>query len=310
MIVSQTLFTSTAIQTNVKTALFSKIFADRALEDAIDLAAEIGYEGIEPMARDPHLPPDTTRERASEIRARIDELELEIPCLATYTGGYVDATDEEREAELADLERFLRLSEPLECDLLRHGAGGPPVHEATEDDFEVAATWMRRAADLAAEYGKTLAMEIHADRLAETTDSTLKLLEMIDRENVGAIHDAGNLYIVDADYGPGSIEKLAEDLLHVHVKDERRVDDDSLPGAFEYETRHGPEVYQPRRLGEGAVDYRPLIRTLRDAGYDGYATAECHVPMDDPGADVDVAEHELAVLREYIADAGPSGPGD
>lgn len=287
----------------MKTALFTKIFAERDLDKAIDLAADIGYEGVEPMGRDPHLAPDTTPERAAEIRARVDERGLDIPCIATYTGGYVNVSDDEREAELADLEKLLRLSDPLECDLLRHGAGGPPVHEATEEDFEVAAKWMRRAADLAAEYGKTLAMEIHAHRLTETVDSTLKLLEMIDRENVGAIHDAGNMYIVDTDFGPETVEKLGDNLFHVHVKDERRVDNSSLSGAFELETRHGPEVLQPRLLGEGAVDHRPLFRALHNAGYDGYASAECHVPMDDPNADIDVAEHEREVLREYIADA-------
>lgn len=294
----------------MKTALFTKIFAGRDLDEAIDLAADIGYDGVEPMGREPHLAPDTAPERATEISERVDERGLDIPCIATYTGGYVDVSDEEREAELADLEKLLQLSEPLDCDLLRHGAGGPPVHEATEEDFEEAATWMRQAADIAAEYDKTLAMEIHAHRLTETVDSTLKLLEMIDRENVGAIHDAGNMYLVDTDFGPETVEKLGDKLLHVHVKDERRVDDGSLPGVFELETRHGPEVFQPRLLGEGAVNHRPLLRALRDAGYDGYASAECHVPMDDPGADRDVAEHEWEVLREYISDAERSRTDD
>jgi sugar phosphate isomerase/epimerase len=294
----------------VKTALFTKIFAERDVDEAIDLAAEIGYDGVEPMGRDPHLGPDTSPERAAEIGDRVDERGLDIPCIATYTGGYVTVSEAEREAELADLEKFLRLADALDCDLLRHGAGGPPVHEATEEDFEMAATWMRRAADLAAEYDKTLAMEIHAHRLTETADSTLKLLEMVDRENVGAIHDAGNMYIVDTDFGPRTVDKLGDKLFHVHVKDERRVDDPSLPGAFELETRHGPELLQPRLLGEGAVDHRPLFRALRDAGYDGYASAECHVPMDDPDADIDVAEHEREVLREYIADAERSRADD
>lgn len=284
----------------MKTALFSKVFAERSLSSAIDLTADLGYDGIEPMGREPHLPPDTSRDRAAEIRARVDDRGLEIPCLATYTGGDVDATDEERERQLADLESFLELADPLDCRLLRHSAGGPPLHEATEADFEVAARWLRRAADLAAEYDATLAMEIHAHKLTETVDSTLKLVEMVDRENLGAIHDAGNMYIVDTDYGPKSVERLGERLSHVHVKDERRVDDASVPGAFELETRHGREMFQPRRLGEGDVDHGPLFGALAEAGYDGFVSAECHVPTDEPDADIAVAEHEREALDEHI----------
>lgn len=284
----------------MKTAVFSKIFSERSLSAAIDLAADVGYDGIEPMGRDPHLPPETTRERAAEIRAHVDERDLDVPCITTYTGGYVDATDEEREDELADLERFLELTDPLDCHLLRHGPGGPPLHEASDDDFAVGARWMRRAADLAAEYDATLAMEIHAHKLTETVDSTLRLIDMIDRENVGAIHDAGNMYLVDTDFGAESVERLGDRLQHVHVKDEQRIDDDSLPGAFELVTRHGPELFQPRRLGEGAVDHRPLFAALQDAGYDGFVSAECHVPTDEPGDDLAVARHERAALREQI----------
>lgn len=284
----------------MKTALFTKVLAERSLTEAIEIAGEIGYDGVEPMGREPHLPPDTSLDRAREFRALLDEHGLEVPCLATYTGGYVDVSDDEREAELADLERYLELADALDCDLVRHGVGGPPVREVAESDFEVAASWLGRAADRAAEHDVRLAVEIHAHKLTETTESTLKLLDTVGRDNVGAIHDAGNMYIVDAPYGPETVDRLGDRLFHVHVKDERRVDDDSLPGVFELETRHGPELFQPRRLGEGAVDHRPLFEALAESGYDGSLTAECHVPTDDADADIAVARHERDALREHL----------
>ena len=128
----------------MKTALFTKLLAERSLTEAIEIAGEIGYDGVEPMGREPHLPPDTSLDRARELRAMLDEHGLEVPCLATYTGGYVDVSDDEREAELADLERYLELADALDCDLVRHGVGGPPVREAAESDFQVAASWLGR----------------------------------------------------------------------------------------------------------------------------------------------------------------------
>lgn len=284
----------------MKTALFTKVLGERTLADAVAHAAEMGYDGVEPMGREPHLPPDTPIRQAEELRSQLDEHGFEVPCVATYTGGYVDRTDEEREAELADLRRCLELAAALDCDLVRHSVGGPPVRRATESDFEAAARWYRQAADLAAEYDSRVAVEIHAHKLTETVESTLKLLDMVDRDNAGAIHDAGNMYIVDAPYGPETVERLGDQLFHVHVKDERRVDDDALPGVFELETRHGPELFQPRRLGEGRVDHQSLFAALAESGYDGALTAECHVPTDEPDADLAVARHELSVLREYL----------
>lgn len=284
----------------IQPALFSKVFVDRSLEEATELTAEIGYDGFEPMCRDPHLDANRSIDEVSSFRERLDDLDLDVPCLATYTGHYVGKSEAECEEQLAELETFLEFAQVLECEVVRHGPGGPPVRDATDDDVETAASWLRRAADRADEYGVTLGVEIHAHTIAETVDSTIRLLDEIDRENVGAIHDAGNMYIVGDDFGPDSVRALGDDLVHVHVKDERRVDDADRPGAFEIETDDGLETFQPRRLGEGAVDHGPLFDALADAGYDGFVTDECHVPRDEPDDDVSIAEHELAALRRQL----------
>lgn len=286
-------------------ALFSKVLADRPFEAAARTAADLGYDAVEPMAREPHLGADTSPERAAELAALLSDLGLSVPCLTTYTGGYVDGTDAECEADLAALDPFLDLADALDCDLVRHAPDGPPVHEATEADFERAATWTRRAADRAAEHGKTLCVELHAHKVTETVDSTLDLLDRVDRENVGVIHDAGNLFIVGESFGRESVERLGDRLVHVHVKDIARVPlDTDGPGTLELETRRGRERFQHRLLGEGDVDHGPLVAALVDTGYDGYLTAE-HPPQRAAGEDpVVVARHELAELRRLVDAAG------
>lgn len=278
-------------------SVFTKLFDDRSLNDAIETAAEIGYKGVEIMARSPHLPADTNRERAEEIRELVDCLSVEIPCLATYTGGYARKSEAECKSELEDFERFLELSEPLKVDLLRHGAGRPSVREASDEDFERAAEWLRRAADLADTYDRTIGLEIHSHRLTETVESTVRLLERIDRDNVGVIHDAGNMFIADDEYGRSSVERLGDRLLHVHLKDLARIDDSSRADAFELETKRGGEVFRRELLGDGEVDHGPLFEALADHGYEGYATVESNVGRIDP---TEVAKHELAATKELI----------
>lgn len=287
----------------IQPALFSKVLADRDLEEAAELTAEIGYDGFEPMCRDPHLGVERTTDEVASLRERLDDLGLAVPCLATYTGSYTGKSCTEREEELTDLERYLEFATLLDCDLVRHNPGGLAVRDATEADIETAASWYARAADRAAAHDISLVIEIHARWLSETIESTNRLLAAIDRENVGVIHDAGNMYLVGEEYGAASVDRLGDALRHVHVKDEQRIDDDDAPGAFRLQTDDGLETFRPRRLGEGAVDHAPLFAALSGTGYDGFVTAECSVPQSEPGDDIAIATHELEQLRTLIDDA-------
>lgn len=278
-------------------SIFTKTFADRDLESAVRTAAEIGYEGVEIMAREPHLPADTSLERAEEIETVLDALDLSVPCLATYTGGYSSLSERDCEAELETFEKYLELSTVLGVDLLRHGAGGPSVRNATDEDFERAAAWLERAADLAAEYDRTIGLEIHSHTLTETVDSTLRLLEMIDRDNVGIIHDAGNMFIVDDAYGPASVERLGDAIVHVHVKDLSRIYDPALEDVFELETQRGDELFRRELLGQGNVDHGPLFDALIENGYDGHVTTEAVLERRHPET---LARHELEMLQALI----------
>jgi len=284
----------------METALFTKVFGDRTLAEAVDLTAEVGYDAVELMCREPHFGVDTTVEEAAELKARVEDRGIEIAALGTYTGDYVGGSDATAAAEREKLEKFLELADVLEVDLLRHGVGGPPEHRAEPGHYEEAAERYRRAADLAADYGKTLGIEIHAGTITETAASTAELIDAVDRENVGAIHDAGNMYIVDTPFGPESVETLGDRLVHVHVKDERRVGDTSEPGTFEVETARGEEAFQHRLLGHGAVDHSGLFAALAGAGYDGYLTNECHCPTGEVWSDLAVADHERSAMEQLL----------
>lgn len=282
----------------MQTALFTKTFDDRSLEDAIETAVEIGYDGVEIMAREPHFPSDIDTEHVEGIRELLDDYGMGMPCLATYTGGYARKTDAECEAELETLEAFLERAEVLDVDLLRHGAGRPSIREADQDDIERAVTWLRRAADLAAEYNKTLGLEIHSHRLTETAAATMDLIERVDRENIEVIHDAGNMFIADDPFGAESVEAIGDRLAHVHVKDLSRIDDPDQADAFTLETGRGEEVFRREFLGEGDVDHAPLFEALVEREYDGYVTDESTVRRIDRET---VARRELEALEGLLA---------
>jgi sugar phosphate isomerase/epimerase len=284
----------------MEAALFTKVFKGRSLEKAFEFAAHAGYDAVELMCREPHFAASTTHERARELRERLDDLGLAVAGMGTYTGEYVGVSDAEARAELEELESFLELADVMGTDLLRHGVGGPPERHADPGDYEEAAEWYREAADLAADYDKRLGIEIHANTITETAESTVELLEAIDRDNVGAIHDAGNMYIVGADYAGASLETLGDHLFHAHVKDVRQVTDPSLPGAFERERAGGTDAFQHRLMGHGDLDHRRLFEALEDAGYDGYLSNECHRPTDEVWTDRAIAAHEREAMDHLL----------
>lgn len=282
----------------MKTALFTKVFGDRSLNDAVKLAADVGYDAVELMCREPHLDAEIDLQQARDLRARLDALGLDVACLATYTGNYLGDDESGRRRTLRELERFLELSEVIGCPRVRHGPGQPPAYKADDEDYAESARWMRRAAELAAEYDAELLVEIHSNTLVESAVDAREFTSLVGRENIGVIHDAGNMYISDVDYGAASVATLDRTLEDVHVKDERRVNDGSPRGSFELPTVHGIERFQPRLLGKGEVDHGPLFTALANRGYDGYITSECHVPPDDSLTDVDIARHELSAIEQ------------
>ncbi|WP_435361694.1 sugar phosphate isomerase/epimerase family protein [Haloarchaeobius sp. DFWS5] len=287
----------------MQTALFTKVLSDRSLKDACTVAADIGYDGVELMCRDPHFGVDTTDEEAAELRDHVAALGLEIPCLATYTGSYLDKSEDEREEQLDQLERFCELATILDVDLVRHGPGGPSSFEAEKSDYEEAAGWFRRAADLAAEYDKELGVEIHSSTIVESAADARYFLDMVDRENVGAIHDAGNMFISRSDYGAASVKMLGDWLRHVHVKDERRVAGDG-DGRFTVRTVEGAEWFEPALLNEGDADHAPLFDALAAIDYDGFLTDECHVAPTDDRDPVAIARGEHETLDRLLSNAG------
>lgn len=286
----------------MQTALFTKVLSERPLREAFEIAADLGYDAVELMGRDPHLDVETSLAEADALRDHADDLGLEIAAIASYTGGYADADDDACEAALTDFERFCDLAEVLSVDYIRQVVGGPSPWRADQHHYERAAAWLDRAATIAASSDVEVGVEIHCDSIVESASDATTLLDLIDRENVSVIHDAGNMFISDESYGPESIATLGDDLGHVHVKDIRREIEETTE-TFEMTTRHGEESFSFARLGEGDIDHWQLLRALAVSGYDGYVTDECHAPPNGDDGDVEIAAHERRELDRLIETA-------
>lgn len=283
----------------MKPSIFTNIFRDFTLEEAIPEIARIGYQGIELMARAPHLPPDTPASRVREVKRMIDDHGLAVSNVAGYAGGYSRLDDEKAQAQIEDLKRLLEFAGILECALVRHHAGGPSYDEATPEQWQRAVDWMRKAADLAAPAGIRLVTEIHPGGIVETADSTFDFLKRVGKENVGTIFDPGNMHLAGTPFGAAEVYKLWGKIFHVHVKDCLKVTDATYPSSRQW--RGGLIAFKV--MGEGEVDHLPAFKALYRLGYRGYLSCECEMRWPSKEAVVLCAAHEYRVLTQLIGQA-------
>jgi len=146
-----------------------------------------------------------------------------------------------------------------------------------EDAWGVLMRHLDRIAELAAARGIVAALHPHVGTLVETGAETERVIA---GSQIGLCVDTGHLLVGGADpvaltaAHPGRV-------VHVHLKD---VDATRAARVRSGETTFGAAVRDGmfRPLGEGDVGIESMVRTLEDAGYDGWYVLEQDVMLDGP----------------------------
>lgn len=138
---------------------------------------------------------------------------------------------------------------------------------------------LRRAAEVVAPQGVTLAVETHPD-IAHNADAWLQTLAAVDHPAFRLNYDTANVYFYNQRCdGLREIERVAHSVAAVHVKD--------TDGGFR--RWHFPA------LGRGVVDFRQTFAILEQAGFAGPLTLEIE------GIEGETKTPEL--LRERMAES-------
>lgn len=269
----------------LRIAICSKILQDYEISEAVSIAADIGYEGMEVFGVEKHLPPDVSEQTVSDLAGQMRNVGMECVTLCTYVGGFSQKSDDECLVDVEGFRRYLDIAVELECDMIRVQPGGPPKPTAArEDHWERAAHYLRECCDLALSHDLGVVMENNFG-LSATVDSTLEMIARVDMPNLGVNYDPGNLYRLDRYHGIEALARFGELAWNVQVKDCYR--DDQVD---DYELL----------LGEGEVDYPSIFAWLDETEYDGHVSAESHKePTEDLSA-VDIAQHEYEAIRTLI----------
>ena len=277
-------------------AVSTAVYADRTLEKALQSAAQVGYEGVEIMCREPHLPATTSRQRVEALRSLAKDLGLTVCALATDAGNYGDAMLQECRFHLETLRVYLDAAQVFECALVRHGPGGPPEWRASTSNWQQAADWMRRAAESARGAGVKLGMEMAFGTLIESPEGAQRMIQLINRKEVGLILSPADAYVARLDLGPHRLSPLKDHILYVRVRDLTRAEKSGEPGVF----TAGDRPYEHCLLGDGEVNYGMIAEFLKEIDYQGWVATEYHglVPRDV------AAQHELQAMKTVFGASG------
>ena len=213
------------------------------LEGFLDEAVSIGLDGVELTA---YYFPETTPQYLHHIKREAFVRGLDIS--GTAVGGNFSQPDEAgRRQQIEQVKQWLGHSAALGSSVMRVFAGGQPEGV----DRSTAEAWVRDGladcAHVAADHGVILALENHGG-LTGDADGILALVEpFADDPWIGINLDFGNF--------TGSIYEQYRRCVPHTVTTHAKV------------TVRQVEARQP-------VDYRKVVRLLRDAGYDGYLSIE------------------------------------
>jgi sugar phosphate isomerase/epimerase len=249
------------------------------LYSVIDKAAELGYDGIELIAKRPHASPiDLNAEGRKRVKERIKERGLVLACIAGYQDFSSDLEHPDMahfEKELLYLRETIRLAHDLECKIVRIYSGFLRPNIPYDDQWNWCVQYIREAAKWAEDLGVLLALQNHSaitvhhldvlDMVKEIGSPAVKValdapyVTMTGEPLAKAVEDVGSLIV----YSTASDDIHRPLMFHL-----------SSPPVFKMSgfyrltrTRHVP-------LGQGVVDYRTFLTALKKVGYDGFMAFE------------------------------------
>ena len=266
----------------MKTSLFSTSLTALSLEDAIRVAAEVGYDAIELGCFEPHLSLPKAKAQNQQVRQWLLDANLPVSALSLAVE-YTSIDEAAWRANVDETVDFIHLCRAFDTALIKTMPGRPGSAQAGAKHWDQ----YRRAMDLlvpAAEAeGVVLAVETHLNHLSDSIATAAQCIGGYNPDVLGVNLDFCNVHTCH-ESALDAIDRFAGRIFLTHVKDSR------------FTTESGE--YVP--MGQGKMDYPPIIERLRSVGYDGYLSIECLYPQAREHDPRGAVEHDLRKLTEIM----------
>lgn len=248
--------------------------AGMSLAEICRHCAEAGYDGIELRDR------DRSGEMSPQAYLETAVAAAEAAGVAFTFGCRVDTTSEDealRAQAITHLKSVLACAGANQIRTINLFAGMIRAVEpmrsgefqkfgsnvATEAQWQRTVTHMRQASDLAARHDITLCLETHMGYIHDLGRPTAMLIDRIDRPNVRANFDYGNIFLHPDHEGlDQELQLLKDRIAYVHLK--------NIVNLRQY----GTLAWLAAPLRDGDINNFMLLRKLFASGYQGILTLE------------------------------------
>jgi sugar phosphate isomerase/epimerase len=258
----------------MKVGLCTIAYQEHPLEEALDRAAAIQFDGVELWGKPPHLAPGAGEADGRGIGEAIRGRGLEAAVFGSYLRGV-------EEPFAPAMEGLLAVAGGLGAPLVRVWAADRGSDRAEDPLYALTARNLMMVCARGADLGLRFVLERHGNTLADTIASTVRLLEMAPAPNLGVNYQVASGE--DTATVLNGIRRLGDRIWNVHAQNYLRVD--GVPRASD--------------LCSGEVDYAQVVPALREVGYDGYLEIEFIRRATTPSSELDALSTERAVRADY-----------
>lgn len=242
---------------------------ERSVEDVLELAGDVGYDGVELWGRD-HVG-DGSVETCEEITdtAAIHGLEI-----ASY-GSYLRCGAEDFEAAL---EHELTVTDRLGTDVIRVWAGSQNYNECDQAHWEAVVADLEALTERAADYGLRVTVEKHDNTVTNDLAGAKTLIDTVGDERCRLNYQPG--FGIPASELEREATELAALSNQLHLQGTReRTASERAP------------------LSEVYYDLEAILEPFLEGEFDGYANVEF---VTDERTYREAIEADLETIRSYL----------
>jgi len=244
--------------------------------NVLDLAAKIGFDGVEVWGRPPHICEGYDADYVKKLKRAFSETGL----MPSMYGSYVRAGTEnfDKEEKLA-----IKITKGLGTDVCRIWAGDISSADADEKKRKAIVRDLKKICEEGRKFDLIFAIERHDRTLADSLSSTVKLMEEVEAENLAVNYQAYR------DFDRKSISKeirtLGDRIVNVHCFNFRLL-------------TSGKQYYTA--LEDGIIDYVKLVDELKNINFDRFIEVEFVRRGLNKKLDLETKERELRKDYEFL----------
>jgi sugar phosphate isomerase/epimerase len=277
----------------MKLAFSTNAYLKFSFAEATSRLAGLGYEGIEIMADVPHAwPAYILPEQIQSLKDNLTKNRLQISNINSFMmhaisdprqlywyPSWIEADSNYRQVRITHTKRALTLAKALGAKCITTEPGGPVEKgQSWQSALKLFVEMIKPVAEHAEKEGVLLLVEPEPELLIETADQFEEFMKHIHSPAIGLNFDIGHSYCVSDDPAP-TVERLARYLKHVHLED------------IAATRKHHHLV-----PGEGVIDFKPVIQSLKKIGYDGWVTIELYPYVENPDTAAKTAREKILPL--------------